>query len=178
MIEENIQFVLSRIKQACLKSGRNPEEVKLLLATKTVAAENIKLALQTGQRLIGENKVQEIKEKYEQLKTEVHDKHFIGHLQTNKIKDILKYDVSCIQSMDRLDLAEKLHKRLTLENKEIDVLIQVNTSNEESKFGASPEEALTLIKEVSAFDNIHIKGLMTIGLFSADADKVRICFKN
>ncbi len=177
MIKKNIQFVLSRIKQACIKSDRNPEEVKLLLATKTVSAENIKLALQTGQQLIGENKVQEIKEKYEQLKTEVHRKHFIGHLQTNKIKDILKYGVSCVQSMDRLDLAEKLHNRLVLENKEIDVLIQVNTSNEESKFGISPEEAIALIREVSVYNNIHIKGLMTIGLFSADADKVRICFK-
>jgi len=173
----NLTQIRLRIAKACLHAGRNPEEVKLLLATKTVSVENIKIALNAGEVLIGENKVQEVKEKYEGLKTIPHEKHFIGYLQTNKIKDILKYDVACIQSIDRIDLAEKLHQRLDKVQRKMDILIQVNTSAEESKFGVSPENAIELVKHISQFDSLQIKGLMTIGLFSSDKKKVRKCFK-
>lgn len=176
-IIDNIAQIRARIKEAALSVGRNPEEIKLLLATKTVSAENILVALNSGEQLIGENKAQEIKSKYDELLDVPHQKHFIGHLQTNKIKELLRYDVACIQSIDRLDLAEKLQARLEFEKKEIDVLIQVNTSNEESKFGVAPEGAIELTKQVSMLPNIHIKGLMTIGLFSAEEEKVRVCFK-
>jgi pyridoxal phosphate enzyme (YggS family) len=176
-ILHNLEIINKRIKYACEKAGRNSDEVKLLLATKTVSVERIKIALKNGQTLIAENKVQELKEKYEDLKDIPHKNHFIGHLQTNKTKDILKYDVSCVQSLDRLDLAEKLHQRLLLEGKTIDVLIQVNTSNEESKFGIHPDNVVELIKNVSKLDTLKIKGLMTIGLFSAETEKVRACFK-
>lgn len=173
----NLNHILQRIKNACIASNRDPNEVTLLLATKTVPADRIKIALAAGQTLIAENKVQELKEKYEALKDVPHTNHFIGHLQTNKIKDILRYEVSCIQSLDRLDLAEKLHQRLQFENKRVEVLIQVNTSNEASKFGVHPDEALELVKQVAQFNTIQIKGLMTIGLFSAEAEKVRQCFR-
>lgn len=176
-ILENIAIIQERINNACKENGRNPNGVKLLLATKTVPAERIKIALQAGQTLIAENKIQELKEKYEALKGVSHTNHFIGHLQTNKIKDLLKYDVSCIQSLDRLDLAEKLHQRLQFENKTIEVLIQVNTSFEESKFGASPDGAIELVKQVAQLETLKIKGLMTIGLFSAETEKVRKCFR-
>ena len=176
-IIDNIAQIRARIKEAALSVGRNPEEIKLLLATKTVSAENILVALNSGEQLIGENKAQEIKSKYDELLGVPHQKHFIGHLQTNKIKELLRYDVTCIQSIDRLDLAEKLQARLEFEQKQIDVLIQVNTSNEESKFGVAPEGAIELTKQVSMLPNIHIKGLMTIGLFSAEEEKVRVCFK-
>ena len=176
-ILHNIKIVLQRIENACLKSNRNPAEVRLLLATKTVFAENIKIAIETGQHLIAENKVQEVKEKYEALKSIPHESHFIGHLQTNKIKDLLKCEVSCIQSIDRLDLAEKLHQRLLLENKTIEILVQVNTSAEESKFGVAPENAIDLIKKISVLKALKIKGLMTIGLFSAENEKIRKCFQ-
>lgn len=176
-ILQNIAVLQERINNACKENGRNPNEVKLLLATKTVPAERIKIALQAGYTLIAENKVQELKEKYEDLKEIPHTNHFIGHLQTNKIKDLLKYDVSCIQSLDRLDLAEKLHQRLQLENKTIEVLIQVNTSFEESKFGVSPDNAIALVKQVAQLKTLKIKGLMTIGLFSAETKKVRKCFR-
>lgn len=169
--------IQERINKACINSNRSPDEVKLLLATKTVPAERIKLALQSGQTLIAENKVQELKEKYEVLKEIPHTNHFIGHLQTNKIKDILKYNVSCIQSLDRLELAEKLHQRLRFENKTIEVLIQVNTSFEESKFGVSPDNAIELVEQVAQLETLKIKGLMTIGLFSAETKKVRKCFR-
>ena len=173
----NINQINNRIELACQKSGRNRSEVKLLLATKTVSPQNIKIALNAGQTLIAENKVQELKDKFEAPKETPHTTHFIGHLQTNKIKDVLKCNVSCIQSLDRIDLAEKLHQRLQFENKTIEVLIQVNTSNEKSKFGASPDRVIELVKQVAQFETLKIKGLMTIGLFSAETEKVRACFK-
>ena len=164
-ILHNLTIINNRIKNACQQSGRNIDEVKLLLATKTVSAERIKVALEHGQTLIAENKVQELKEKYDDLKDIPHENHF------------LKYDVTCVQSLDRLELAEKLHQRLLTENKTMDVLIQVNTSNEESKFGVDPIETVELIRKVSGFSTLKIKGLMTIGLFSAETEKVRACFK-
>lgn len=176
-ILKNITAIRERINNACIESNRNPGEVKLLLATKTVPAERIRIALQAGQTLIAENKVQELKEKYEALKEIPHNSHFIGHLQTNKIRDILKYNVSCIQSLDRWELAEKLHQRLQSENKVVDVLIQVNTSNEESKFGVHPENVLELVTQVAQLNTLKIKGLMTIGLFSSETEKVRQCFR-
>ncbi len=176
-ILENLKLILQRIENACLRSNRNPNEVRLLLATKTISADNIKIVLEAGQTLIAENKVQEVKEKYEALKAIPHENHFIGNLQSNKIKDLLKCDITCIQSLDRLDLAQKLHQRLLYENKTIEVLIQVNTSNEESKFGVPPDEAIELIQQVSELETLKIKGLMTIGLFSAETEEVRKCFQ-
>jgi len=164
------------MNRACEKAHRDPQSVRLLLATKTVPVEKIKEAISLGYPLIGENKVQEIEEKYEGLRSIKHEKHFIGHLQTNKIKFLLRYGVECIQSVDRPKLVKKLQNRLAFEKKEIDVFVQVNTSGEKSKFGVSPEKALDFIQYVSTFERLHIKGLMTIGLFSADENKVRACF--
>lgn len=175
-IIENVGKIHTRIKNACSNSGRNIEEVKLLLVTKTIPAENILIALQAGENLIAENKIQELKEKFETLKTIPHQTHFIGHLQTNKIKEVIKF-VNCIQSLDRIELADKLQRRLEFEDKTIDVFLQVNTSNEESKFGIAPEKALEFALQVRQLNRLQIKGLMTIGLFSAETEKVRRCFK-
>lgn len=175
-IRENLAVVHQRIDRACKSSSRNPEEVSLLLATKTVSAENIKIALQMGETIIGENKVQELKEKFDALKDIPHQTHYIGHLQTNKIKDVIKY-AGCIQSVDRLDLAQKLDQRLQREGRSIDIMIQVNTSYEESKFGVSPLGAIPLAKEIARYDTLKVKGLMTIGLFSTEREKVRKCFQ-
>ncbi len=176
-ITENIRIIQQRIDKACKASNRNPQDVKLLLATKTVPAERIEIALRAGHTLIAENKVQELKDKFEYLNSIPHVNHFIGHLQTNKIKDILKYNVSCIHSVDRFDLAEKLHQRLLKENKTMEVLIQVNTSFEDSKYGASPTEVLDLVRQIATLNTLQIKGLMTIGLLSAEAKKIRQCFQ-
>ncbi|MBW7871085.1 MAG: YggS family pyridoxal phosphate-dependent enzyme [Flavobacteriia bacterium] len=176
-IVQNLQIIEQRIQSACDRSNRKRDEVRLLLATKTVNPERIRKAFEAGYTLIAENKIQELKEKYEDLKDSPHTSHFIGHLQTNKVKEILRYDVNCIESVDRLKLAQKLQNRLVYEDKTMDVLIQINTSFEESKFGISPENALDLVKEVAKLDRIRIKGLMTIGLFSAETEKVRRCFK-
>ncbi|MCC5915975.1 MAG: YggS family pyridoxal phosphate-dependent enzyme [Cryomorphaceae bacterium] len=175
-IVENITKIKDRIKIAAENSGRNHNEIKLLLATKTVSVQHIKIALESGETIIGENKVQELIEKVEILKAVTHQKHFIGHLQTNKIKEVIKY-ADCIQSVKRFELAEKLKKPLGFENKSLDIFIQVNTSYEESKFGISPEMALEFALQVKQFDRLNIKGLMTIGLFSVKTEQVRKCFR-
>lgn len=176
-IRINLAHIHARITRATLAAGRIPGDVKLLLATKTVPAARIREALEAGYTLIAENKVQELKEKFEALKDLPHENHFIGHLQSNKIKDLLKYDVTCLQSLDRLDLAEKLHQKLLSENRTMEVLIQVNTSGEESKFGIDPSRAVDFTRAVAGLETLRVKGLMTIGLFSTDTEKVRRCFR-
>lgn len=176
-IAQNIAEIKERIENACKVAGRNTNEVKLLLATKTISPEVIKIAFEAGETLIGENKVQELRDKYEALKEISHTKHLIGHLQTNKIKDVLKCDVSCIQSLDRWDLAEKLQQRLEYENKTMEVLVQVNTSYEESKFGLEPKDVVDFVEKVSHLDRLKIKGLMTIGVFSDNENEIRKCFQ-
>lgn len=176
IIEENIKRIRERIQLACHASGRHPSEVQLLLATKAVPAEKINLALLAGETLVGENKVQELQRKYPLLADDSLEWHFIGHLQTNKVKDVLKY-VTCIHSVDRLKLGQVLHNQLIKENRTIDILVQVNTSNEESKFGVAPHEALQLIEQLARFETLNIKGLMTIGKLSSDINEARKCFR-
>lgn len=175
-ITKNIAGIQHRILSACQLAQRNPSEIKILLATKTVTPENIKIALQNGITRIGENKVQELKSKFEALKDIPHESHFIGHLQSNKIKEVIQY-AQCIQSVDRWSLAQKLQNRLEYEDKNIDVFIQVNTSNEASKFGIEPEKAVELAMQMKSLNRIRIKGLMTIGLFSPIPELTRPCFK-
>lgn len=172
MIISNLKEVQDRIKNACELSGRNASEVQLLLATKTVPFEKIKMAIDAGATLIGENKMQELRDKDPGLKKVNIERHFIGHLQTNKIKDVLKY-VSCIQSLDRLHLAQELDRQLQKENRNLDVFIQVNTSFEESKFGLRPDEAVSFIREIKKHDTLNIKGLMTIGLLDVEKEKMQ-----
>lgn len=167
----NLIKVRQRIENACQISGRNPDDVKLLLATKTVAAEKIKIAIEAGETLMGENKMQELRDKDYLLKNLPVERHFIGHLQTNKVKDVLKY-VTCIQSLDRLNLADELHKQLLNQNRKLDVFVQVNTSYEESKFGLAPEEVLSFIKKIKTYETLNIKGLMTIGLLDVEKEKM------
>src|SRR5690554_3224482 len=176
IIKNNLRSIQTRINNACVQSGRNLSEVKLLLATKTVSVEKIQLAIEEGYTLLGENKVMEAQEKHESFKNKNCQWHIIGHLQTNKIKYALKF-ADVIQSIDRMKLATKLQNRCEYDGREIDIFIQVNTSYENSKFGISPEGAIEFIKQVSEFPQLHIKGLMTIGLLSSKDEKVRDCFK-
>lgn len=175
-VEDNLKRVKERMHKACHAVGRNPKEVRLLLATKTVSADNINRAIDMGETLIGESKAQELQQKYPHIKHDKAESHFIGHLQTNKAKNVLKY-VNFIHSVDRLKLGKTLHRHLANENREIDILVQVNTSYEESKFGVTPEETLHLIEQLSELNTLHIKGLMTIGKLSADPQDARKCFR-
>lgn len=176
VILENLRHIYARIENACIKVGRNKEDVRLLLATKTQDADTIKIVLDAGEKLIGENKVQEYTEKWEELKDYNIERHFIGHLQTNKIKEIIKY-VTCIESVDRIDLAQKLSAKLVSENKTIEIYIEVNTSEEDSKSGVAPENAIELIQQIIALPNIQITGLMTIGKPSENPEDTRFCFQ-
>lgn len=172
MIISNLKQVHERIENACKLSGRNVSDVQLLLATKTVPADKIRIAIEAGETLIGENKMQELRDKDSGLKGLDIKRHFIGHLQTNKIKDVLKY-VTCIQSLDRLSLAEELHKQLQNQGRNLDVFIQVNTSYEESKFGLPPKDVVSFIREIKKYDTLNIKGLMTIGLLDVEKEKMQ-----
>jgi pyridoxal phosphate enzyme (YggS family) len=156
IIISNLKEVHNRIENACKLSGRNPEDVQLLLATKTVPADKIRIAIEAGETLTGENKMQELRDKDSELKGLDIQRHFIGHLQTNKIKDFLKY-VSCIQSLDRLNLAQELDRQLQKEGRNLDVFIQVNTSFEESKFGLSPDKVISFVHELKQYETLKIK---------------------
>ncbi|GAA4441136.1 YggS family pyridoxal phosphate-dependent enzyme [Ravibacter arvi] len=175
-IVHNLDVIHQRMKNACLQSGRPEDAVRLLLATKTVSEENLRFAVGQGEVLLGENRVQDGSRMAEKIKDLPVEWHFIGHLQTNKIKEVLRW-ATCIQSVDRTDLVEKLDQRLQFEQRKTDVFVQVNTSYEPSKFGVEPEKALDLIREVMRYDTLNLKGLMTIGLFSAEAERVRKCFQ-
>ncbi|MEP9410605.1 MAG: YggS family pyridoxal phosphate-dependent enzyme [Candidatus Brocadia sp.] len=175
-IKENLEQVRQNIANAALKAGKRPEDIVLVMATKTVDPERIREAINAGGRIIGENKVQEALKKYEILKDEDAEWHFIGHLQTNKVKDVLKF-ADMVHSVDRLHLVEKLDQRLLHEGRSMDILIQVNTSHEESKYGVAPEDAISLVKQTAKYDTLNVYGLMTIGLFTRDEIKIRKCFR-
>ncbi|HHT9110399.1 MAG TPA: YggS family pyridoxal phosphate-dependent enzyme [Candidatus Brocadiaceae bacterium] len=175
-IKENLEQVKQNIARAAQKAGKRPEDIVLVMATKTVDPERIREAILAGGQIIGENKVQEALKKYEVLKNERVRWHFIGHLQTNKVKDVLKF-AYMIHSVDRLSLVEKLDQRLQHEGRSLDILIQVNTSYEESKYGIAPEEAVSLVRQAAKYETLNILGLMTIGLFTRDEIKIRKCFK-
>lgn len=175
-IKERLQAVQQAMQQAAERSGRHPDDIKLLLVTKTVDIQQVKQAIDLGQTLFGENKVQELKEKAPALEACGVTWHFIGHLQTNKIGDVIRY-ASMIHSLDRLRLAEALNRRLEREGKIMDVLIQVNTSGEASKFGVPPEEAAKLLKAVHHYPTLRVRGLMTIGKFSSNPEDARIYFR-
>ncbi len=175
-ITHNLNIIHQRMESACLRSGRPVDSVRLLLATKTVSEEKLRFAVARGESLLGENRVQDGTRMSESISDLPVEWHFIGHLQTNKIKEVLKW-ATCIQSVDRPELVEKLDQRLQFEQRKTDIFVQVNTSYEASKFGIEPESALALIRQIGKYDTLNLKGLMTIGLFSAEAEQVRKCFK-
>lgn len=171
-IRANIAGVKERIRSACERSGRDPASVRLLLATKTIPPERVRIAIEAGEKLVAENRVQEVRPKFESLADLEYERHFIGHLQSNKINALVPY-VSCIQTLDRMSLARKLQARLEREGETREVLIQVNTSGEETKAGLDPSELEGFVREVAAFDALRVKGLMTIGLNAPDPEDAR-----
>lgn len=169
----NYKNVLSRFNDAVLKSGRDKNGVTLLAATKTVDAETINYAIKSGITHIGENRVQELLSKYPYV-APVHS-HFIGHLQTNKVKDIID-KVEMIESVDSIRLAAEISKQAEKRNTVMDILLEVNIGGEESKSGFSPDELYESITEISKFGNIKIKGLMTIPPATEDKEESRKYF--
>jgi len=174
-IRENIGAI-NRNKDAIAgRVGRQPDEVLLVAVTKTRTAEEINEAIDAGITDIGENKVQEIMDKYEAVKPVRW--HMIGHLQTNKVKYIID-KVSMIHSVDSFKLAEEIDKRAGQHGTKMDILVQVNSAQEESKFGITTEETGKLIHDILAHcENIRIRGLMCIAPFEDDPEDVRIYFR-
>ena len=172
LIRSNLAEVHRRIDSATEAAGREPGEVRLLLATKTQPPEAVRVAIEAGEKLVAENRVQEVRPKFEALEDLDYERHFIGNLQSNKINALLPY-VSCIESLDRLSLARKLNRKLEAEGTSIEVLVQVTTSGEESKFGLEPAEVAGFMKEVSGLETLKVRGLMTIGLNTEDPELAR-----
>ncbi len=174
LIEENIKKVEERIARAAHRVGRDADEISLVAVAKTVSAEKIEEAIVCGVRIIGENRVQEAKQKFQRIGSKV-DWHMVGHLQTNKVKDALRI-FSLIHSLDSLRLAEELEKRA---EKPIDCLIEVNTSQEKTKFGMTPENLSAFFKSIRNLKKVNVIGLMTIGPGWAisDPEASRPCFR-
>ena len=161
IFDENYPRVLEEIAQAAVKAGRNPQEVTLLAATKTVPLEVINHAIGRGLSCIGENRVQELLEKYDGLEKGRCDVQFIGQLQTNKVKYLLG-KVSCIQSVGSVKLAREISRLCVRDGLSVDVLVEVNIGREESKGGVLPEALLECVDEIRTLPGIRVKGLMAI----------------
>jgi len=175
-ISENLKSIRERIHRACSKVGRNADEVKLIAVTKTISVDRIKEAINCGINCLGENKVQEIVDKYPQIHGDI-EWHMIGHLQTNKVKYITD-KVSMIQSVDSIKLAQEINKRFKNSGRIIDILVEINIANEESKHGIDPSNVIEFIKTISSYDNLKVCGLMTVAPASYDMEEVRPYFKS
>lgn len=160
-IRRNYEHIMSRIAEAAEKSGRKPSDIKLLAATKTVSYDIINYAISLGIKYIGENKVQELNSKYDDYKLGDCRLHLIGHLQTNKVKQVVG-KVSMIQSLDSIKLAKEISKVSIASGLKTDVLIEVNIGREENKTGLAPERLNEMLDEISEFNGINVKGLMAI----------------
>ena len=175
MIKENLEEVEARITRACERSGRERSEVTLISVSKTKPVEMLQEAYGAGSRDFGENKPQEIREKYPQLPTDIRW-HMIGHLQRNKIKYIID-KVCMIHSVDSIRLAEAIDEEAKKHGIVMPVLIEVNVAEEESKFGVHLDEVESLIRQISELSNIQVQGLMTIAPFTENAEDNRIYFR-
>lgn len=174
MVKENLIEVQSKIEAACRRSGRDPREVTLIAVSKTKPVSMIREAIDAGKREFGENKAQEMKEKYETLPGDL-TWHFIGHLQTNKVKYVVGR-AALIHSVDSLHLAEAIDRESAKKMVVSEVLVEVNVAQETSKFGIRPEDTEALLRQMSGLSHIHVCGLMTIAPFVEDPEQNRGIF--
>ena len=175
MLTENVIEVEKNIQAACDRAGRSRDEVRLIAVSKTKPVSDIEEVLTTGILDYGENKVQELSDKYDVLPKNIRW-HMIGHLQRNKVKYLIGKTV-LIHSVDSLSLAEQIEHEAAKADIVMNVLIEVNVAGEESKFGTTCNEAIELVKAVAALKHIRIKGLMTIAPFTDNPEDNRIYFK-
>ena len=179
-LRENLKKVEKNISEAAERSERKREDITLLAVSKNHSLEDLKVLRRAGVKLFGENRVQELQEKDEKLKAEgiVQDWHFIGHLQRNKVKYLMRMD-NCImiESIDSLRLAKEVNKRAAKNERVIPVLIEINAAGDENKYGIKAEKAEEFLKKVLNFDNLDIKGLMTVLPYLDDSEELRPYFK-
>jgi len=175
-VKSNVEQVRKRIAEAAVKSGRKPEDIHIVAVTKTKGIEVIRKAVEEGIYDLGENKVQELLEKYDNIDSRCRW-HLIGHLQTNKVKYIID-KVSLIHSLDSLELAKEIQKRAEKADRVMDVLVQVNVAGEESKFGISPSEVRDFLLSVRKYKNLKVRGLMTIAPYAENPEDIRWVFRD
>lgn len=175
MIKDNLKEVEERIVKACERAGRDRSEVTLIAVSKTKPVEAIEEAMECGATHFGENKVQEIVDKWDTISSPL-NWHMIGHLQRNKVKYIVD-KVVLIHSVDSYRLAEQINEEAKKKNLIVKILIEVNVAGEESKFGVSPDETLALVEQISTLSNVKIMGLMTIAPFVSNPEENRVYFQ-
>lgn len=175
MIAQNREILEDRIRRACERAGRERDEICIVAVSKTFAVERIREAMDAGFRDFGENYVQELEEKRSKLG---HDPrwHFVGHLQTNKVKYIAGY-VHLIHSVDNFRLAQEIQKRAEKANRTVDVLVEVHTTGEATKYGVLPDRTEELVRQIAGLDRVRVHGLMTMGPFSDDPNDSRPSFR-
>lgn len=171
MIRENLAYVENEIEQACSRSNRDKNEVTLIAVSKTKPVSMLEEAYAYGCRDFGENKVQELVDKYEVMPKDI-KWHMIGHLQRNKVKYIID-KVALIHSVDSLRLAEEISKEAVKKEVTANILVEVNVAGEETKFGLACEETIALIEDIAKLPNIRIKGLMTIAPYVENSEENR-----
>lgn len=176
MLKENLKSVDGKITEACIRSGRARDDVTLIAVSKTNPVETLQEAYDLGVRIFGENKVQELCDKYEALPKDI-KWHMIGHLQRNKVKYIID-KVDLIHSVDSIRLAETIDKEAAKHGITANILIEVNVAKEESKFGLMPEELDEFIEKIADFSHVNVKGLMTIAPFVDNPEKNRPIFEH
>lgn len=176
-IDENLKIVRENIANAAIKSGRQPGDIKLMAVTKTVAPEFINHAISRGIDLIGENRVQELMSKKDDLHLDGVDVHLIGHLQTNKVKQIVG-EVSTIQSVDSIKVAKEISKQSTMHGINTNILLEVNIGKEESKSGFMADEVLDACCEIAELPSVKIMGLMSVPPICEDKTVLRQFFSD
>jgi pyridoxal phosphate enzyme (YggS family) len=172
----NLKDVQERIAAACLRCGRQPGDVRLLPVTKTVPAHILRCAYAAGISDFGENKLQEARDKRAVLDDLAIRWSIIGHLQTNKVKYLVRL-ASEFHALDSIRLAEELNRRLEAQGRDLDVFVQVNTSGEDSKYGLHPDALIPFVERLLDYPCLKPRGLMTLAVFSADTERVRTCFR-
>lgn len=175
MVKENLEEVEKKIQGALKRAGRSREEVTLIAVSKTKPVSMLKEVYDAGTRCFGENKVQELTEKWEQLPRDIRW-HMIGHLQRNKVKYIVD-KVELIHSVDSLRLAETIEQEAAKKRVTVNILLEVNVANEESKFGLGVDEVLPLVEKIAKFPHLRMKGLMTIAPYVENAEENRSVFR-
>jgi pyridoxal phosphate enzyme (YggS family) len=173
---ENLADVRAGIAAAAERAGRDAAGIRLLSVSKTVPEERLLLAIEAGCTDLGENKVQEAKRKAENLAGRGLRWSIIGHLQTNKAKDVAAF-ADELQTLDSVRLADALDSRLQAAGRSLDVFVQVNTSAEEQKSGIDPAETLAFLEQLKHRHSLRVQGLMTLALFTDDTERVRACFR-
>jgi pyridoxal phosphate enzyme (YggS family) len=176
MVAENVETIKKRIGEVCGRCGRRPEDVLLVGVSKTFGVDSIRKAAESGLFDIGENYAQELLEKRNNLNDERIRWHFIGHLQSNKVKYIIDY-IHLVHTVDSERVAEELQKRAQKAGRSVNVLVEVHTTDEATKYGVQPAVTVDLVKRLSKFSRVKVLGLMTMGPFSDDPEDSRPSFQ-